>query len=222
MKIRRIRTLMISAYLTAMLASSLAPVRGDVALAGAIDSAAARQALQSAIAELNVGGWAPPVTAPANVTVPPAASVPAPVIPPADPVISQELMARLIKRTLASKKEAVIIAQLCAAFDLCDGTGDIPAKQVSTTEPDGKHFFSMPIREGSQDIIIALKRTDVTFVYLTDKSGKLRAAMILDPVAGDRMIPNEQAAEKFKAELRLFAKLAQDLPPTGTEVAGNS
>lgn len=222
MKIRRTRAIMISAYLSAMLASSVAPVRSDVALAGAVDPTAARKALQSAIAELNVGGWAPSVTAPANVPVPPAAGIPAPVVPQSDPVISQELMARLIKRTMASKKEGGIAARTCAALAICDGSGDIPAKHVSTTQPDGKHSFLIPSKEGSTDIVVALKQADFTYFYLTDKSGKLRAAVITDLTGAARVIPNEGAEEKFKAELQLFAKLAEDLPPTGTAVAGNS
>lgn len=222
MKTRRLRTIAISAYLSAMLASNVAPVRSGVTLAGAVDSTAARQALQSAISGLNVGGWAPSVTAPANVAVPSAtlSAIPAPQAE--NPIISEELMARLINRTMASKKESGISARTCAAFALCDGTGDIPAKRVSTTEPDGKHFFTMPTKEGSLDIIVGLTQNGVTFAYLTDKSAKLRAAAIIDPTGAVRVIPNEGAAEKFKAELRLFAKLAEDLPPTGTAVAGNS
>ena len=58
MKNKGIRTILISAYLSAMLASSVAPMRSHVALAATIDSTAAQKSLQSAISGLNAGGWA--------------------------------------------------------------------------------------------------------------------------------------------------------------------
>lgn len=136
----------------------------------------------------------------------------------ADLVMNEELMARLIKRTLASQKEGQVDPGLCVIFVICDGAILMPAKQVSTTKPDGKHYFVLPFKEGSKDILIIFKSPsgEVVNSYLTDKSGALRAVATSGlNSAGLRLIPNEQAAEKFKAELALFAREAADLPPTG-------
>lgn len=107
---------------------------------------------------------------------------------------------------------------------MCDGTGDLAAKQIIATKPDGKHYVEIPSNEASKDIIITFKHADGSMeFYLTDKSGNLRAAATSGPRGdGLRLITNEQAAEKFKAEMRILAKLAEGLPPTGTAAAGNS
>jgi hypothetical protein len=55
---------------------------------------------------------------------------------------------------------------------------------------------------------------------MTDKSGVLRAAAIFDK-NGSRLITNEQAADKYQSEMQRFAKIAQDLPPTGTSPGKN-
>ena len=133
--------------------------------------------------------------------------------PKADPVMTQELMARLIKRTLASKKDFAIPAATCSVFNLCEAGHDLPAKQVSKTVPEGKHVVMVPLKEGAKDVVIAFLQERHAEIYLTDGSGKLRAAAIGDR-AGVRLITNEAAAEKFKAELALFAKEAAALPPT--------
>ncbi|MBI2385372.1 MAG: hypothetical protein HYV14_05085 [Elusimicrobia bacterium] len=140
-----------------------------------------------------------------------------------DPGINAELMSRLITRTLASKKPGAIGPSLAKIFGLNDGTGELPFKQVSETHPEGKHYFTVRNQEGTNDIIIAFKLIDNTYgeYYLTDKTGVLRAAAIFEN-DDYHLITNEQAAEKYKAELKLFAKLAKDLPPAGTAVAGNS
>ncbi len=223
MMTRSLRTIMISAYLSAMLTSSLVHVRGNVVLAGAIDPTAAREALQSAVDGLNAEGWAVSAPIPTTVALPTAvvSEIRTPQV--ADPIITEELMARLIKRAFASSKDWVIEADVCAIFAMCDGTRDMPARQILATKPDGKHYVQVPLKEGSKDIIITFWHDDVIETYLTDKSGTLRAAAISDG-AGDglRLITNEQAAEKFKAEMRIMAKLAEQLPPTGAAVAGNS
>ena len=105
MKTRSLRTIMISAYLSAMLTSSVVHVRGNVVLAGAIDPTAAQQALQSAVTELTAEGWPVTATVPATVAVPTAVMSTIPAPQAVDPVISEELMARLIKRTLGPVKK---------------------------------------------------------------------------------------------------------------------
>ncbi|MFH1043758.1 MAG: hypothetical protein V1796_01565 [Pseudomonadota bacterium] len=143
--------------------------------------------------------------------------------PAPEPIISEELMARLIQRTLASEKEAVLSAGICAIFSMCDGTSDMPAKQIVNTQADGKYAFFVPLREGSTDIIVAVKHASgeppsgvVIDSYLTDKNGNLRAAAISElPGPGHRLITNEQAAENFTAVMQFLATLAEELPPVG-------
>jgi len=219
-----LRTIMISAYLSAMLTSSVFHVRGNLVLAAAIDPTAARQALQSAMAGLNAEGWAGLATIPATVALPTAVMSEIPAPQAVDPVISEELMARLIKRTLANEKDTWITAPVCKILGMCDGTSHLPVKQITATKPDGKHHVEVPLKEGFKDIVVTFNNGSVLEYYLTDKSGNLRAAATsgLDG-SGLRLITNEQAAEKFKAEMQLLAKLAEKLPPTGTAVAaGNS
>jgi len=222
-KTHPITAVLTSAYLSAMLTSSLAPIRNNAIFAAAVDPSAAQKALHNAVSGLDAAGWAAAVAA-TPAPVPPAPkSVPVDPAPKADPVISEELLARLIKRTLASKKPTTFDKDVCRTLGVCDGTANIPVLQVSERMPEGKHAFIVSTVEGSKDIFIAFKTTDGTYaeVYLTDKSGVLRAAAISEP-NGTRLITNEQAAAKYKAELELFAKLAKDLPPAGTAVAGNS
>lgn len=132
-------------------------------------------------------------------------------------IISEELMARLVRRTLAANIVVTISSEICAIFAICDGTSNMSVKQITRIEPEGKYYLVVPLKEGSKDIIVAFKNPsgDVVDSYLTDKSGKLRAAATsgLNNV-GLRLITNEQAAEKFKAVMRLLAKLAEKLPPS--------
>lgn len=206
-----------------MLTSSLAPIRNNAIFAAAVDPSAAQKALQTAVSSLDAAGWAAAVAA-TPAPVPPAPkNVPIDLTPKADPAISEELLARLIKRTLASKKPTTFDKDVCRILGACDGTTNIPVLQVSEPLPEGKHFFVVPTVEGSKDIFIFFKRLDGAYseIYLTDKSGVLRAAAISES-NGIRLITNEQAAAKYKAELELFAKLAKELPPSGAAVAGNS
>lgn len=221
LKNRPVATILASAYLSAMLTSSLAPIRNNTIFAAAVDPAAAEKALQNAVSGLDVAGWAaaaqPPKVAEPNAVAVPSAPT------QSEPVMDEELMNRLITRTLASKKPAKFSARLSKIIGISDGTADIPVLQVSEPVPEGKHLFIVPTQADSKDVIIVFKRADNAYAeyYLTDKSGILRAAAIWDS-NGIRLITNEQAAEKYKAELKLFAKLAQELPPAGTAVAGNS
>lgn len=223
MKIHPITAVLTSAYLSAMLTSSLAPIRNNAIFAAAIDPSAPQKALQNAVSGLDAAGWAAAVAATPAPVPPVAKIIPMNPTPKIEPIISEELMARLITRTLASKKPGTIGASLAKIFGLNDGTGELPFKQVSETHPEGKHYFTVRNQEGTNDIIIAFKLPDNTYgeYYLTDKTGVLRAAAILEN-NDFHLITNEQAAAKYKAELELFAKLAKDLPPAGTAVAGNS
>ena len=91
------------------------------------------------------------------------------------------------------------------------------SNRLVSTQPDGQHVFIVPGKDASKDIVVALKYGadgDSIDYYLTDRSGNLRAAALFRP-AGIHLIPNEQAVEKFKAELRFMAKVADTFPPTG-------
>ena len=83
MKTRRLTTILTSAYLSAMLATSVAPIRSDATLAATINPMAAQKALQNAVSSLNISGW----TAAATVTPPAAQATPAPV-----PAINSSVM----------------------------------------------------------------------------------------------------------------------------------
>lgn len=137
--------------------------------------------------------------------------------PQADPAMTDELMARLIKYAHNTRGTATADARICKIFDLCDGNTDFHLKLAHSDSTDGRHYFGFPLQSGSRDILILVKRDSGIESHLTDKTGKLRAAAILAPGEPARLITNEKAAEKFKAELALFAKEAADqLPPTGT------
>ncbi|MBI5246959.1 MAG: hypothetical protein HY923_07235 [Elusimicrobia bacterium] len=220
MKTRRLMSLLMSAYVSSMLASNVAPIISDAMLAAPIDPVAAQKAFQFAVSGLAAEGFRGSSSV-ESIAPPSPAVAPSVTSLAADPVMTDELMNRLITRTLASKKDATLNKEACAVLNICDGTKDIPVKQVSSTKPEGKHFFVYPLKEGNKDIIITLKRDTGGDIYLTDKTGTLRAAAVYDGT-NTKLITNEAAAEKFKAELKLFAAEAEALPPTGTAVAGNS
>jgi len=201
-----------------MLTSSVTPIRSNATLAAAVDPSAAQEALKGAMSGLDAAGWAAAVTDIPSPSQPTSKFVT--VSATGDPILSEELLARLLAFTKINGAESVVRAKVTKAFGLNDGTADIPVRQVSEPLPEGKHFLSYSTVPGSRDIFIAFSRADKTRadIYLTDKTGVLRAAVIVEPGV-TRLITNEQASEKYKAELELFAKLAKDLPPA---TPGNS
>ncbi|MDD5303504.1 MAG: hypothetical protein PHS14_10380 [Elusimicrobia bacterium] len=204
-----------------MLASSVAPIRTGATLAAAVDPMAAEKTLQNAISGLDVSGWAAAgaeIPSPRQ-TTPKAA--PVNVRPKAEPVMTEELMERMIKVVRDQTESGAIDVKICKIFDLCDGTKDMPVMLGISDSTDGQHYFAVPLKIDSKDIIIAVKHTTVIEAYLTDKTGKLRAAAVLENGSA-HLITNEKAATKFEAELSLFAGEAAALPPTGTAVPGNS
>lgn len=218
---RALTTILTSAYLSAMLTSSVTPIRDSAIFAAAVDPMAAQKALQSAVSGLDAAGWAAAVEGVPAPEAPAPQSIPAAQSGITDPVMTEELMARLIKFTLAENGSTVLDKGISKIFGINDGTVDAPVKQVSEPLPEGKHYLI--VVDGSKDIVIAFKPatgSGVSF-YLTDKTGVLRAAALMKDTQST-LVLNEKAAEKFKAEMKLFAKLAKDLPPTGTAVAGNS
>ena len=139
------------------------------------------------------------------------AQAPGPAAPGA--VMSEELMRRLVTRTMAAQSEAVLNKRAAGLLGLNDGIVNMPALQIGIL-PDKTHLFNIPLKAGFNDIVIMVKRGDVIEAYLTDKTGVLRAAAIFDAI-GDRRLSNEQAAAGYNAELTLWAIEAAALPPTG-------
>lgn len=219
---RLLGPILTSAYLSAMLTSSVAPIRDGATFAAAVDPAAAQKALQTAISGLDAAGWAAAVNEASSSSQTAPTPVPVKVAPKADPVMTDELMARLIKYTRATEPKSTLSINFCKVLNLCDGTKAIPLKLAeSETATDGKHYFGLTADPTSKDVLIIVIRPESVEVYLTDKTGKLRAAAVSENEPA-HLITNEKAAKKFKAELSMFAGEASGLPPTGTAVAGNS
>ncbi len=217
MMTRRFTTILTSAYLSAMLASSVAPL-GRSILAAPISPVGAQAAFDAAVGRLDAG-W---VTA--------SAPAPAPVAqavfinnPTKDPVMTPELMARIINYGRSIPENKTMAWQICAVYGRCDNSGPLAVKSIASDIKD--HNIAIPADINSKDIYILFHESDkLSHSYLTDKNGTLRAAALYENGAW-HLITNEQAAAGFKAEMTEFAKEAADLPPsTGTAVAatGNS
>lgn len=221
MKTWSLTPILTSAYLSAMLTSGLAPIRPTAILASAIDPMAAQKALQTAISAATSSGWVD--AASANLSLSPsAAQVSASTQPPKnDPVMTAELMARMVKQMGKQTTFGTVDAKVCQVFKLCPGTADMQVRQLETENPEG-HYIMMPTAPGATDIIIVRTNKDGSLdCFLTDKDFKLRAAAVVTSSSAT-LILNEKAAERFKDELSLFAREASDLPPTGTAVAAGS
>lgn len=184
-----------SACLAAALALSVVSARGDTLSAPANDAGAAQESLRPGATRLAAGDDTRAA-------------------PAADPVMTEELIQRLIKFARGQKGNGSVTHKICAIFDLCDGTEDMPLKLLETERPEGT-FFGLPIEEGSKDILIMRKHDGIVDAYLTDKTGKLRAAAVADGKPAAHLITNEKAAANYEAALRALAReAAEDLPPT--------
>ena len=129
--------------------------------------------------------------------------------------MNSELVARLIKRALASAQEFTISATTCAALGLPDSESGLTAKQIAQNAQGGKHTFGVFLRDAPNDILVAFNRGATAELYLTDKSGALRVAAVRE---GSELhtIPNNEAIDGFRSEMEHFESLACDLPSTGT------
>lgn len=215
MKTRRLATVLTSTYLSAMLASSVAPI-GRSILAAPIDPAGAQAAFDQAIGRLDPAGWvaAAPTVVPVTLKAEPS--------PANDPVMTPELMARIVKFARNLPSNGTLDGSICKVFGRCDGKTDLPIKSVNSDTAG--HHIALPLDTKINDIYIVINLADGTSRgYLTDNLGTLRAAAIYENKVW-RLITNEQGAAGFKAEMNLFANEAQGLPPSGTSVAaaGNS
>lgn len=214
----RLSTVMMSAYVSAMLASSLAPISGRLFLASPIDPIAAQQAFDTAMSDLDNKTWRV-----ASADVP--AAVPQVAIavttPKADPVMTDERMARLINLT-RTIKAGIVGPKICKVVGLCDGTAAMPMRWIKSGSTDGLHMMGMPPAADSTDILFVTSHDLHLEIYLTDKNRNLRAAAVMDNGVATPLA-NDKANSMFQKELSLFASGADDLPPsTGTAVAGNS
>lgn len=221
MKTRRFTTMLMSAYLSAMLASSVASQRPNAALASTVDPAAARAAFREAVSGIGASGWAPSATAMPGAPAAESQVIAIRVAPPADPVMNDDLMGRLLKLIAEQKEPSTIPANICVLFSLCDGSAPLKLRMVETENPSGD-YMAMPMKDDAKDVVVIRKMADGTIqFYLTDKTRKLRAAAISEKGAG-RLVLNETVAKNYESTLSHLAKEAQDLPPLGTAVAGNS
>lgn len=221
-KTHPITAVLTSAYLSAMLTSSLAPIRNNAIFAATVDPSAAQKALQNAVSGLDAAGWAAAVASTPSPSQSAPAPVPVKVTPKTDPVMTEELMARLLKYARGLEPKSTLSPGFCKVLNLCDGTKDLPLKLAeSEVATEGRHYIGVTAEPDSKDVLIVVIRPTHVEVYLTDKSGRLRAAAVSENNPA-HLITNEQAEKKFKAELSMFAGEAATLPPTGTAVAGNS
>ena len=142
-----------------------------------------------------------------------AASAPASAVASGAPVVmTEELMARVIKYTRNLKGTGTLDSKVCRALKLCDGTADLELRLAKSDATDRFHGFGLPVDASSKDVLFMVQRSDtVVEAYLTDKTGTLRSAAVLENGAA-HLIPNSKAAEKYKAELTLFAGEAVSLP----------
>ena len=218
MKMRSLSSVLMSAYLSAMLASSLAPIAGNVTLAGTVNPAAAQAAFREALIGAKSAGWSPDLM---DAPAPPAAEarMVAHIVPQADPIISDELLARLLKQMAGQQSPASIPAGVCKYFKLCDGTAKLPMRMVQTTNPGGD-YMAQPWDAPADTLVVARRMPDnsVQF-YLTDKKSRklLSAASSVNgvPTVLDVAVVNPD----FEAALAHLAKEAAVLPPAGTSVA---
>lgn len=184
-----------SACLVAMLALGATPVAAERSPAPTNDPAATRDAPHPGATRLAEGDEKSAA-------------------PVADAVMTEELIQRLIKFARSQKDNGSVTGKICAIFNLCDGNKDLPLKLIQTERPEGT-FLGLPLEEDSRDILIMRMHDGNVEAYLTDKSGKLRAAAVADGKPHAHLITNEKAAEKYEAALRaLTREAAEDLPPT--------
>lgn len=213
-----------TSFLCALLAASMTP-RARAAVTTVNTPVAAQRAFQAALNGLDASGW--PAAAETISISQPTPQIVAKAAPPkVDPVMTPELMARLIKFLSEVEGNGSVAKQTCHIYDLCDGTADMPVKlaEAETATDGALHYATFPasqLNSDSKDLIIVRKSntTGALESFLTDKTGKLRAAAVQSNGVA-RLITNEKAAEQYKKELAIFAREASDLPPTGAAIAG--
>jgi hypothetical protein len=139
--------------------------------------------------------------------------------PSSDPIMSDEMLARLLKLIADQQKQATIPAGVCAMFKMCDGTAKLPMRMIQTENPKG-NYMAKPWDGNTDDIVVARKMPDGSVhFYLTDKTRKLRAAA--SSMNGKaEVVLLETAKPDYEAALALLAKEAGDLPPVTVASVG--
>lgn len=222
MQMRTGTTLLMSAYLSAMLATSVASPRRGAELAATIDPGAARGAFDGAVSGMDAGRWLAAVAASSSPAVP--VPVPVPIkssFQELDPITARERMARLIIYVSSlDDKGSALSHDLCSVLNLCEGKKALSLRLGKGEAKPGDHYMGVRADAKTKDVLIMVVDSGVVNVYLTDASGVLRAAAVKDG-KGTRLVTNESAAAKYKIELDTFLAEAASLPPTGQTVAGN-
>ena len=196
MKISLIRTVAISAYLSAMLASNVAPVRNNATLAAPFDPEIMR-----VMAE-NLNGGAP-------ISHQTAISAPAPITVATNQGSKHTIdaISRLRAFTLSGSDNARIIAKAARLLGLADR--EIPTKQIASTLTDGKLYFTVSIQPNSDDIFLTVKRNGAPLtLYLTNSNLELRATLVNEP--GNPI--SEKTDADFQALLQYWTEQAKTLP----------
>jgi hypothetical protein len=128
------------------------------------------------------------------------------------PVMTETLMERLIKRTLASTVDTTLNKEIARFFGLSDGKANLPVKSIENAGPSCLHTVMIPIQDG-KDILISCARENSKYFYLTDKNGALRAAAISTSSRPSlALVSNEQVNDEYKDTLTRLAYLAAQLP----------
>ncbi len=137
--------------------------------------------------------------------------------PPAKEIVmNDEYMKRLIIFALDQPKPQTIPGSVGKIFGLGDGTKDLPMFNLETERPGGI-FFSLSLDQPAHKDIVILRRIADGHLeaYLTDRSGKLRAAGITDDHGAHLITASEDVMTIYHAALDQLAREAsEDLPPT--------
>lgn len=86
-------------------------------------------------------------------------------------------------------------------------TDAIEAKQLTGELQDGRFYLAFSVTPDADDILFAQRTPDLNYVFLTNSSLILRAAMVVDR-RGARLITNEQAAGDYEKSLKAWDELA--------------
>jgi hypothetical protein len=137
----------------------------------------------------------------------------------AEPLMTPELMDRLIARVLTAKNVGVLEKQVSGMLGLNDGTVEMPAKQLQKRIGDVKHVILVLLDRPALMFFLVLHEkpgeAEYADIYVTDRSTVLRHAMVADVKNGLRRLSLAEAQSNYQAELKIFAAVAAALPPPG-------
>jgi hypothetical protein len=125
---------------------------------------------------------------------------------PTAPLTSANLT-RLRVRAMAVPSADTFPADLAILLGL--GGGKITGKQLASPWRGGQTFLAFLDDPGGH-IVVTVKDATRIAVYLTDATRELQATALID-AAGQRRIPNVQAAAAFQLTLQRWNELAADV-----------